>query len=205
MRPFHPLLLALVASLASCANLSMPRTGFLDDYDSLESSAEHRVWGVPDEVDIWIAEDLAGKYDSVIVEPTVYELQDGAKHDPPAEKIASLTEFFDEELKRVLGRDLDIVTTPGPRTARVRAAISEVHPVNIWLNIVGLIVLVPPDMGGIAGELEIVDATTGSRQLAMTAVREGTPFLVLECFTKYGHARHGMYKWARLVRSELTH
>ena len=71
------------------------------------------------------------------------------------------------------------------------------NPSNVWVNIVGIILVVPPDMGGISGEMEVVDSASGERLAAMTATREGTPFLVLECFTKHGHAHHGVKKWAR--------
>jgi len=201
--PLLVLSVPIVPALASCAHLDMSRTGFLDDYTSLEPSAEHRVWGVPDAVDLWVAPDLAGKYDAVIVEPVVYRQQEGAKHEPTAEEIERLTAAYTEKLGRILGERLEVVSTPGPRTARVRASISEVHPVSVLLNVIGLILVVPPDMGGVVGELEVLDAATGARRLAMTSVREGTPFLVLECFTRYGHARHGMKKWAELVRDEL--
>ncbi len=37
----------------------------------------------------------------------------------------------------------------------------------------------------------------------MTTCRDGTPFLAVECFNHLGHARHGIKKWARLVRDLL--
>ena len=80
----------------------------------------------------------------------------------------------------------------------MRAAITDLDRSIVWINIVGIIVAVPVDYGGIAGELEIVDAS-GERMIAMAAHRDGTMFLVIECFMKWGHARHGMKKWAKLL------
>ena len=200
----HGLALVLAPLLASCANLSSPRTGFLDDYSTLERASEEEVWGVPDEIHLERAPDLAGRFDAVIVDPVAYRAVEDPGHEPDADAIEGLRNDYRRILVDVLGEELEVVTVPGPRTARVRASIAEVNPSNIWINWLGVILVVPPDMGGISGELEVLDASTGERALAMTAVREGTPFLLFECFTKYGHARHGMKKWARGLRSMLA-
>ena len=100
----------------------------------------------------------------------------------------------------------EIIDEPRPGAARVRLAITDVNPSSVWVNVVGIVLVVPPDMGGVSGEMEIVDAETGERLVAMTATREGTPFLLIECFIRHGHACHGVKKWAgelsRLMRGE---
>jgi hypothetical protein len=49
-----------------------------------------------------------------------------------------------------------------------------------------------------------VDGSDRRRLLAMTATREGTAFLLLECFSRFGHAEHGMRKWARELVSSTS-
>ncbi len=183
----------------------MPRTGFLTDYDSLAPAPERQVWGVPDPIDLELAPGgVAGRYDSVWIDPVVYREVEGAGHHPTEANARKLERDFTRILTKVLGERFRVVDAPGPRTARVRAAITEVDPERPWVNVLTLILLVPTDMGGISGEFEIVDSISGERQVALTAVREGTPFLVLECFTRYGHAKHGMKKWAKELRSILA-
>ena len=191
-----PLALPLfLVFLPACAGLAVPDTGFLANRDQLEPAPDRDVRWIPDEMELFVDEGaLPGEYDSVLIEPTAYDPVAEPKHEPSAEKIASLREHFDETLSETLSEHYTIVEVPGPRTLRVRASIAEVNPSNVLVNILGLILVFPPDMGGIACELEAVDATTGERRVGMAAHRDGTAFLLIECFTKYGHARHGMKK-----------
>ena len=115
-----------------------------------------------------------------------------------------LTQAFEKRLRNALEDDFEIVGEPRPETLRIRAAITEADPSWVWLNIVGVILVVPPDMGGISAEVEVLDALTGERLIAMTARRDGTVFLLLECFSTWGHARHGMKKWSRILASILS-
>ena len=78
-----------------------------------------------------------------------------------------------------------------------------VEPANPWINVPLIFLILPLDMGGLSGEIEIVDAMTGERVFAMTARRESNPFLWLEAFTWYGQARHAMWKWSRLMADRL--
>ena len=73
------------------------------------------------------------------------------------------------------------------------------NPSNVPINIIGVIVALPVDMGGVSGEVELQDGGSGQRLLAMTAHRDGSPLLIFECLTTYGHARHGMKKWSKLL------
>ena len=195
----------LAAAGASCANTGMPRTGFLSNYEQLEAAPEHEVAFVPDDVDLFLSPKLAERrYRSAVIEPVVYRPADGVDHEPSAEAIVSLEEAFHRKLRRTLHPDFEIVTEPRPDSLRVRAAIAEVDPANVWINVVTLVLLLPVDMGGIAAEIEVLDAGTGERLLAMTARRDGSPLLILESFTTYGYARHGMKKWSRLLLELLT-
>jgi hypothetical protein len=199
-----PLLLVLLVLLPACAGLSVPDSGFLADRDQLQPAPEYDAFCIPDDVELDTDEAaLPGDYDSVLIEPTVWTPNEEPKHEPSEKKQASLAEDFDEWLERILDDRYTIVEEPGPRTLRVRASIAEVNPGNVLINIIGLLVLFPPDMGGIACEIEAVDSVTGERRVGLAARRDGGIFLLFECFTTYGHARHGMKKLSQVLLAEL--
>ena len=190
---------ALAASLCvGCANMEMTRSGFLTDYEQLQPAPERGVRFVPDEVDYFEAPDAEwGRYSSVIVDPVEFRAGEDRAPDADEEARAAMAHKFTKLLRKTLGEDFTLTDEPGPDTLRVRAAVTDADCSNIWVNWAGLVLVVPPDMGGLSGELEVRDSETGERLLAMTATREGTVFLLLECFSTWGHARHGMKKWAR--------
>lgn len=203
--------LCLAALASSCANMQLTRSGFLgdaEDYDRLEPAKERQVWGVPDEIlldrrpalDERIA---AGSITGVVVDPVVILEADDGSYDLSEEHQVSFAAKSTRRLAKELGKGFPILSEPEPGAVRVRLAVTDVNPSNVWVNIVGVILVVPPDMGGISGELAVEDAMTGERLAAMTLTREGTPFLVLECFTRHGHAHHGVLKWSRDVRRLL--
>ena len=199
---FRMWVLALGLSIASCANVPLTKTGFLNDYSALEPAPEHQVWGIPDTVELFRSDVLdSGSYDAIIVDPA--EWQQGGKFTPGDENIAWLEEEFSKCLTKVIGKEFEVVTEPREGALRIRPAVTAVNPQNVLINVILLIVAVPLDMGGISGEIEVVDSMSGERVLAMRARREGNIFIVLESPFIYGHARHGMYKWSVLLRRLL--
>jgi len=190
--------------LAGCANVPLTETGFLEDYSELKPAPDAEVFCIPDTVHLFRSPKLdAGGYDSVIVEPTVWMPSEKHKHRPSEEKTAWLVEDFSKCLEKGLGKDFEVVDTPRAGTLRVRPALTAIDPANVWINMLALFFILPIDMGGVSGEIEVLDAMTGERLLAMTARREGSPFLILETFTAYGQARHGVWKWSRLLAHRL--
>lgn len=197
----------LLLLLGGCAaEVPMTHTGFLNDYAQLEPAPERTVAFVPDEIQLYRSARLlrGERFRSVIVEPAVYRQAEGAVHHPADEDVAALTQFFTRQFEATLGQDFEIVSAPEPGSLRVRTAITALDPSQVLINVLTLIALVPFDMGGISGEIEVLDAVTGERIAAMTLCRAGTPFLVIECFSRYGHARHGIKKWAEELRQVLT-
>ena len=196
--------------LGSCAHMSLTTTGFLTDPESLERSPEREVAFIPDRLEWFEAEgvDWSG-YRTLLIEPVEYVTGDGTRHPLPDEEArAYLTRKYRDHLVRELGQVFSVAedaraSSADGHTLRLRAAITDVDPEWVWLNVLGTILVVPPDMGGISTELELVDVESGERLLAMRAYREGTVFLFLEVFHRWGHAKHGMKKWSKLLRREL--
>ncbi len=188
---------------AGCANMHLESSGFLSDFERLEPAPELQVAFIPDEVRWWQEDGLDwSRYSTICVAPV--EWRPVGKR---ANRVsAAAAERLCQDFHRVLSEHLadDVVETPGPRSVTVRAAITDVATSNVPLNVVALIVLFPIDMGGIRSEIEVRDSTTGERLAAMSAYREGTPFLLLECFSRFGHARHAMKKWAQVLRQAMS-
>ncbi len=149
----------LIAALASCASTSMPRTGFLENYDQLQPAPARTVTFIPDSVDLYLHPGLEAKsYRSLIVEPVEWRPIEGSETALSQDKAQKLTRYYARKMRAALARDFEIVEAPRGDTVRLRAAITEVDRSNVWVNSLAFILLFPVDMGGIAGELEVVDA-----------------------------------------------
>ena len=195
----------VVALLAgACAGTHMGQSGFLDDYSTLEPADQYLKASIPDDMLLYVHPEVHERgYDAVMIDPVVHVPLEGTKVHADEEDVEHLTRAFEERLRIVLGEEYEIVEEPRPGAVRIRAAITEADPSWVWLNVVGVILIVPPDMGGISAEIEVLDAMTGERLIAMTARRDGTVFLLIECFMTWGHARHGMKKWSHILRRIL--
>ena len=135
----------------------------------------------------------------MIVDPVVWTTIPDSHPDLDGDDRAELIEDFEGYLRDRFGDRYELVDKAGPATLRVRASLSDADPQWPLSNVIGLILLMPWDMGGIAGEVELVDAVSGERLVAFAAHRDGTPFLIFEAFTRFGQARHGMQKWTKLL------
>lgn len=198
-------LLVLAALATACADMRIQDPAILEHTDQLAPAPEREVFGVPDEV--WFYERPGvewSRYGSIVVEAPVLLPPPERSDSLSAEDRIELLQRFDAELRRVLGTRFRLVDAAQADSLRLRAAITDVQPQRPWLNWVTLVLIVPLSLGGISGELEVLDAATGERLLAMRAARDGTPFHVLEAFTRFGHAAHGMTKWARELLVTMT-
>ncbi|MFT7677894.1 MAG: hypothetical protein ACI8QC_001880 [Planctomycetota bacterium] len=196
--------LAVLLFLASCANLPLTETGFLGDYSQLKPAPELEVWGIPDTVHAFRSEGLDQPgFDSILVEPAVWSPSEKHGYRPSEERTQWLLDEYTSCLEKILSENYELVDSAGSGTLRVRPALTAVEPANPWINAPMTLLLLPADMGGLSGEIEVLDGLTGERLFAMTARRESGPFLVFEAFSWYGYALHGMYKWSLLLAQEL--
>lgn len=197
----HSILSCLALACASCANMRITNTGFLADHDQLAPDETKDVAWIPDEVRYFERPDADwARYTKVLIEPVVYRRTEVEPHtELTSAEVGSLTARFHEILTDRLGDRFEVRDHADDETLVVRAAITDVDHSLVWLNVLGVILVVPPDMGGISGELEVLDGATRERLVAMAAHRDGTPFLLFECFSRFGHAKHGMKKWAKLL------
>ncbi len=191
-----------VLFFVGCANVPLTETGFLGDYSEIKPAPEHQVWGIPDTVHLYRSPKLDSRsYDAVLVDPT--DWQQGGTYTPSDDNVAWLQTEFSKCMENTLGDSFEVISEPREGALRVRPALTAANPSNVLVNAILIILAVPLDQGGISGEIEVVDAMSGERMLAMTARREGNMFLILESVFIWGHARHGMYKWGRMLEKLL--
>lgn len=212
LRPRRTLLGGLTSVLlaASCAHMRpATESGFLSSgYDALKPAPERQVWGVPDEINLHLTDELTRRIASseirdVYVEPAVYMPVENARYRPTPAAARRLEGYATRKFRNALRSDFHVIDEPCPGSVTVRLALTDMMNSNVWTNSFMTALLVPVDQGAVSGEMEIVDSATGEPLLAMTATRGGAFFLFIEAFNRHGHVRHGIKKWARLTSKLL--
>ena len=128
MKPLLMTSLLCIAALGmgGCAS-KVPQpdeySGFLKDYSRLTEGTSPS--GV--EVMRWIDPKLdVNKFTSVYIEPTQFYPQPKATDKIPQKTLSGITHYYDQALKRELGKSVPLAAGPGPGVIVVRAAITAV-------------------------------------------------------------------------------
>jgi len=215
-RSFHLILIGLLCiAFVGCVGVRARRgkpqqSGFLGDYSKLE----HRE-GFPAQ-EVWINPDAVwSKYDSVQLESVTMWVnkETGALTD---EEKQMLTDLLFKALHAKLGSQFTLVDRPGPRTLRVRAALTQAKGSNVAVRTISTIIPQSLILGAAVGmsadtaktvgsgtiEVEVVDSVTQERLGAAVDSRAGTKSLVsLRTFEKWGDVEAAANFWAyRLTR-----
>ncbi|ERO65792.1 hypothetical protein P308_17370 [Pseudomonas piscis] len=119
------LCLATLAMAGCSSNEPRPEdySGFLSDYSLLKEAKS------PSGVQVmrWIDPKLKlDQYRSVYIEPTQFHPQPQPTVKIPQSTLTGITRYYDEALKRELGKSMPLATGPGPGVVVVRAAITAV-------------------------------------------------------------------------------
>ncbi|WP_426112839.1 DUF3313 domain-containing protein [Pseudomonas sp. DSP3-2-2] len=112
-----------VAGCASSVTQPDEYSGFLKDYSQLKQEKS------PSGADVmrWIDPQLnLAKYTNVYVEPSQFYPKPQATDKIPQSTLQGITRYYDQALKRELGKSLPIAASPGPGTIIVRPAITAV-------------------------------------------------------------------------------
>jgi hypothetical protein len=194
-----------MAFAGGCAVMKPTETGFLGDYTDLVPTGHHRSWGYGRhnvEVQHPVPGDL-DDIDSFYIEPIQWLV---AEHDWLGEnewRRRSVTKAFEGALRWKLGWIGPIVDEPGPKTARVRAAITDVKATAAVTNfVVSSIAWIWVSNGGASAEVEVV-APDGHR---IAAVDGGTVGGILDYVGYYlwvSHSRTSVRRLADEVRDAL--
>ncbi|OLS63048.1 DUF3313 domain-containing protein [Pseudomonas putida] len=170
--------------LAGCSsNLSKPEdySGFLKDYSRLKEAKSPS--GAP--VMRWVDPQLDSKaYTSVYIEPSQLYPKPAPTQQIPAGTLKGITDYYDQALKRELGKSLPLAQGPGPGVIVVRPAITgvsskteglkpyEVIPVALVAAAVSTASGIRDQETDIATEAVFLDG--GNQKVLAQVVRKGT-------------------------------
>lgn len=170
--------------LAGCSSgVTQPDeySGFLKDYSRLKEARSPS--GAP--VMRWVDPQLkAGAYKAVYIEPSQFYPKAQPTTKIPASTLQGITTYYDQALKRELGKSLPIATAPGPGVIVMRPAITavsskteglrpyEVVPIALVAAAVSTASGIRDQETDIATEAAFIDG--GSNQVVAQVVRKGT-------------------------------
>ncbi|MDY6987537.1 MAG: DUF3313 domain-containing protein [Thermodesulfobacteriota bacterium] len=189
----------LLVSTGCAVGVKKRPSGFLGDYSSFRTD--------PEDPDIFFYEKPGvdwKRFKSLQIDPIlVYYKPDARDRQIDPNTLKKMTDYFGTALVKAVEDKYPVVTEPGPHVLRIRAAITELDPSNVLVNVVTSVALLSVDMGGAAMEAEFLDSETGERLAAIVHKRMGTPIDMVGSYSKWGHAKAAFDYWARELRKGL--
>jgi hypothetical protein len=191
------LLFGAVWLFAGCASLNRAPSGYLADYPETDELAgkKHLLRKIA------TADDLAG-IDSFHVEEVAWRSQRPPDWQTNPAKAAPLLQVLREALVNELSRIRPVVDNPGPNTARVRAAFTDVVKSKPAVNVVTSVLVGPVTNGGAVIEAEVRQAD-GTVVAQVVSGKAGNPLDLAGFFAAQGHARKASRLAARRLREAL--
>ena len=179
------LITLLLASslLGGCASANNRTSGFLGNYDNLQTNPKNlrsRVYERPD----W----KKANYNTVLIEPTAVHLSARDQKKLTSHETAKLATYSERALRKAFAENSRVVEAAEPGTLRVRSAITGVDTSSPVLNVVTGVILWPLDNGGVSLEYDVVDAQSAQRVAVLVGFSNGTPIQVISSFARFGHA-----------------
>lgn len=187
----------LALALTGCALMEPTESGFLGDYSHLTRTTDRINWGAGlhrVEVRLPADGDLAG-IDSFFIEPVAWLAPERDWMGPNRWRRDSVSGALDRALRKKLGQVLPVVAAPGPRTATVRAAVTDVVATRAVVNVLTSIVFAAVSNGGAAVEVEV--RAPDGRQIA--AVDGASMGGFLDFFGYYLWSSHSRIATRRLA------
>jgi hypothetical protein len=209
----------LALGLSGCVTTHQTRgtetSGFLKHSDQLNKGADGDallVYNNP-------AADF-GKYTSIQIDKIqVYAGPESKLAKVPKEDVKRLVNYLDAALRKQLKGDYRVVTTAGPKTMRLRVAVTDAKASRVTLDTLSAIM--PPGMaisaltkmatgtasavGSTSIEAELVDSVTGERLFAAVDERAGRKYTgKFDKFDKWQDVRDAYDYWAERTKTRLT-
>jgi hypothetical protein len=177
--------------LAGCASQKVTETGYLSaGYADLrpETPTSGTLMRKPDTA-------VLARYDSVMVDPVELQIDTVAGIGTAGASLSAVdrtelqkvAEAATTKIREALSKEWTVVTRPGPRTLRIRTALTAVRKANPGINLVLTIVIVPLDNGGLSAEADILGAN-GKSVASLTWVDQGR-LNPTGYFSPFGHAK----------------
>src|SRR3984885_7457264 len=198
------LLVHTLATLAGCAQLNPTRTGYLTDYSQLQVTEKRIPLVRPRVVESGcLGAEALKDIDSFFIEPIGWKVGEVVPGSFEEACRKNLSNTLRASLTRELGALKPVVEEPGTRTARVRAAVTQVAYARPLLNSALTVVAVPIFNGGGVVEAEVI--APDDRQIAaIVAALPGRPFDVMGYYTWQAHAETAMPRSACRLRKLLA-
>ncbi len=193
---------ALVLLVLGGCDTPMPaHSGFLDDYPRMRPSPRIAgAWGW------WHPQKRISDYRKIMIDPvTVFLHPQAQSRGVNPDELKELADYFRAEMVsriRSSGK-YEIVRRAGPGVLRIRAAITDVKPGKVLLNVTPVVGATGVGVGGASMEAECLDTESGERILAVIATRKGDPFQVKEGSSKWGDTQAVLREWAQVLREAL--
>ncbi len=201
--------LVLLAT-SGCVGYRPTRSGYLGDYSGLRKDPIHLNYGLGIQRNLAhnaMPEEVC-RVESYYVEPVVWLVDGSSRAGGDPRRREALTSALDRALREELGKLRPVVDVPGPNTARVRSAITNVRLSRPWLNTAILATAVSPVFigpifnGGGFVEAEVIGPD--GRQLAAISCASGGGMLDLfGYYSRSGHAKKAMRRSAWELREAL--
>ena len=190
--PIITLALATISLATGCAKEPPLReAGFISDYSNLQIVSETRM--------NWSSEQIR-TYDKFIVDPLVIMVDPG-KLTP--EEQADVATYFQSKLVGVLqGAGKTVVDKPGPKTARIRVALTGIASSTWWQKLHPVSRAIGAGTGGASMEAEAVDSLTGKQLGANVQASPGNQF-DLTNFSTAADVKSAIDKWAHQLAERL--
>lgn len=185
--PILPLLL-----LSACNSAPAPtRSGFLTAYDALQTRSASR--------SDFTSPDLA-TYTALLIDPVEVRVDPEAL--PPDQAALAADHFHAAAVRVATEAGIPLTDTPGPTTARLRLALTDIAASTWWAKIHPAARVSGAGTGGAAMEGEITDSLTGTQLAASVRADSGNQFN-LTAFSTLDDVKGAIDRWAADAAAQL--
>lgn len=214
-RAFAGLLMALASASSGCSALSHywpTESGLLSDYSGLRPDPFHMSYGIGFEHNFsrYATPEALARVDSYYIESIRWAVDPESRAGRDPTRAPALTAALETALRKQLAAIGPVVDAPGPRTARVRAIITDARlsrPVmNTAMTAAGVAFpatfLGPIFFGGACVEAEVL--APDGRQFAAISCASGGGWLdLVGLYIRSNHAKKAMRRSAHELRETL--
>jgi hypothetical protein len=159
--------LVVVGLAAGCAGKDKASTEFLSDYDNLKM--------VNEDFSFYKAPDMSrANYPKLILNPIEFELQPSDLANFTDEQRQEIREHAQKAVNKLLAPYFQIVQQPGPNTAKLHVAFTDIEKSNALLALYPMTRAAGAGRGGAAIQGELLDSQTGTQLAAFTRQFKGS-------------------------------
>ncbi len=202
-------LLSLNGCAATMQKRNVSDSGFLKNYSQLKPGKDDEA------LKVYIDESTDfNSYTKMIIAPVeIVVSKDSEMANVSAADRQKMADYFYAALNRDLGKHLEIVSTPGPGTARIRLALTDIKDKNVTMNTISSIMPIGiaidtiglaatgahSFVGDASAEMEIVDSLSGKRIAAGVDARAGGRYTGGFDFSDWGNAKDACDYWSQRI------